>query len=198
MEPKRRISRRIPLAATLALFAAIVLAACGGDSDEIDPGNAEDAPDFSRAVESAPPPLADLYADGGEILDGGREAYEAELAELEGYPVVANKWASWCGPCRAEFPHLQSQAAEHADEVAFIGVNSNDSTDAAETFLRDHPIPYPSISDPDEEISRELGAITYPATFFYDEKGKLVHTRQGVYATEEELAADIERYALSG
>lgn len=199
MEPQRRNSRRRPLSLpTLLLAAALALAACGGGSEEVDPGNAEDAPDFSAAVEAAPPELADLYDEGGQIVEGGLGAYEDRLAELEGYPVVANKWASWCGPCRAEFPHLQEQAAKRADEVAFIGINSNDSTAAAETFLRDHPIPYPSVSDPDEEIAQELGALRYPATVFYDETGEVVHVFEGVYTSEQQLAADIDRYALGG
>ena len=45
------------------------------------------------------------------------------------------------------------QAAERGDEVAFLGVDSNDSADAAETFLEELPLPYPSFSDPDDEIA---------------------------------------------
>lgn len=180
----------------LILAAALPLAACG--EDEVDPGNAADAPDYSRLLEKAPPELAALYEPGGVLIDGGTAAYEEQIAELAGYPVIVNKWASWCGPCRAEFPHLQEQAAKHGDRVAFLGVNSADSTDAAETFLRDHPIPYPSFADPDEEIADSLGAINFPTTIFYDGEGEIVHTRQGVYTTEEELADDIQRYALGG
>jgi cytochrome c biogenesis protein CcmG/thiol:disulfide interchange protein DsbE len=176
------------------LAAAVLLAACGGDG--IDPGSAADAPDYSKALAKAPPELAEFYEPGGVLLEGGTDVYEEQITALAGYPVVVNKWASWCGPCRAEFPHLQKQAAEHLDEIAFLGVNTADSTDAAETFLRDHPIPYPSFSDPDEEIADSLGAINFPTTIFYDADGEVVHTRQGVYATEEELADDIQRYAL--
>lgn len=188
---------RIALAAVF-LALVLALAACGGDDEEIDPGNAADAPDFSAAVEAAPPELAALYEDGGTLVAGGREEYERRIAELEGYPVVVNKWASWCGPCRAEFPYLQEQAARRADEVAFLGINTNDSDDAAETFLRDHPVPYPSVSDPDSEIANSLGAVNFPSTIFYDAEGEVVYTHQGVYASEEELAADIDEYARPG
>lgn len=198
MEPSTRRPQPVALFAA-ALLAALALAACGGSSDELDPGNASDAPDYSAAIEAAPPRLADLYAEGGGLLDGGLDAYERQIGELEGFPIVVNKWASWCGPCRQEFPHLQSQAAEHGDEVAFLGIDAEDSDEAAETFLRDHPVPYPSFSDPDREIVGELGAEPeFPATIFYDRDGEIVHIRRGVYATEEELAADIDRYALSG
>jgi len=181
------------LAALVAV--ALLLAACGG-GDDVDPGGAADAPDYSRALAAAPPELAELYEPGGVVIEGGTGAYEERIAALEGHPVVVNKWASWCGPCRVEFPHFQQQAAKRADEVAFLGINSNDSTDAAETFLRGHPVPYPSFSDPDEEIAGSLGAPNFPTTFFYDADGELVHTRQGPYDSEQALADDIQRYAL--
>jgi cytochrome c biogenesis protein CcmG, thiol:disulfide interchange protein DsbE len=109
---------------------------------------------------------------------------------------VVNKWASWCGPCRFEFPHFQELAAERGGEVAFLGVNSKDSADAARTFLEQLPVPYPSYTDPDHEIGDLLeGAREFPATGFYDSSGELVYVRRGAYASKEDLAADIGRYA---
>jgi cytochrome c biogenesis protein CcmG/thiol:disulfide interchange protein DsbE len=181
----------------VAAVAAVALAACG--TDEGPDGNAAATPDYSEALESAPPELADLYGQGGVLLDGGLDAYEQQLDALEGVPVVANKWASWCGPCRAEFPHFQQQAAEHAGEVAFVGVNSDDNDDAARTFLRDNPIPYPSFSDPDLEIAQAIDArVEFPATTFYDRDGEIVFVQRGVYADEADLAADVRKYALRG
>jgi cytochrome c biogenesis protein CcmG/thiol:disulfide interchange protein DsbE len=123
------------------------------------------------------------------------DAFESQLADLRGYPVVVNKWASWCGPCRFEFPFFQAQAAERGEEVAFLGVDSDDDPAAAATFLEELPLPYPSFSDPDQEIARLFDAREFPATAFYDSDGELVHTRLGGYGSEAELAADIERYA---
>ncbi len=192
MIPNTSKRRQICLAAASA-GAALALTACGGEADS---PVAADSPDYSAAVEAAPPPLSALYADGPAIVEGELAAYEDQIAALHGYPIVVNKWASWCGPCRAEFPHLQEQAAAHADEVAFLGVNSDDSTAAAETFLRENPVPYPSISDPDKVIASALASVEFPTTVFYDKTGGIVHTQPGPYSSEEELAADIERYAL--
>jgi len=76
-----------------------------------------------------------------------------------------------------------------------VGVNSRDSAAAARTFLKELPVPYPSYSDPDEEIARAIGGSAgFPATAFYDSDGRLAYTRQGQYASEADLAADIKRY----
>lgn len=188
-------------AIALVAATALLVGACGGgdDADPVDPGNAADAPDYSRVLAAAPPPLADLYSEGGVVLDGGLEAYRERIEALRGHPVLVNQWASWCGPCRQEFPYLQEQAAKRADEVAFLGIDSQDSPDAAATFLRDHPIPYPSYADPDREIAQSIGAtFGLPSTIFYDETGEVVYTHTGPYTSEEQLAADIEKHALSG
>jgi len=132
----------------------------------------------------------------GELLGGGKPAFEKRLRELRGKPVVVNKWASWCGPCRAEFPFFASQADKQAGKVAFLGVNAQDVDADARQFLREEPIPYPSYIDPDQEIAGVFNArVAFPATAFYDAKGKLVYLKQGGYASESKLAEDIGRYA---
>jgi cytochrome c biogenesis protein CcmG, thiol:disulfide interchange protein DsbE len=176
---------------SLLVLAAVTLAACGSDEE-----GGSTTPDFDTALEGAPPKLAALHEQGSELLPGGTEAFDARLQELRGYPVVVNKWASWCGPCRSEFPYFQSQAAEHGKRVAFLGVDSNDGEDSARDFLADFPVPYPSYLDPDQEIADQLeGALAFPATAFYDRDGELAYVRNGPYSSDDELAADIERYA---
>jgi thiol-disulfide isomerase/thioredoxin len=185
--------------AAIVALSALALSACaggGGDPGAANPDSA--ATDYEAALAGAPKQLARLYADGDALLPGGLEAYEAKLAELRGRPVVVNVWASWCGPCRFEFPHFQRAAARFGDEVAFIGVDTQDSDAAAETFLDEFPVPYPSISDPDREVWNELELRGLPATAFYDSEGELAHLRQGPYSSEQDLAADIERYARDG
>jgi cytochrome c biogenesis protein CcmG, thiol:disulfide interchange protein DsbE len=133
---------------------------------------------------------------GPLLLGGGVQAFEAKLRDLRGQPVVVNKWASWCSPCRAEFPHLRRQAVKRRGRVAFLGVNSNDNDAGAREFLRENPVPFRSFKDPESKIATEMKAAqAFPATAFYDRRGRLEYVKQGVYSTERQLAEDIERYA---
>jgi thiol-disulfide isomerase/thioredoxin len=173
---------------------ALAIAGCGSPDEGAAGGK---HPDYERALSGAPAPLAALYEQANQLLPGGTEAYEKRIAALQGYPVVANVWASWCGPCRFEFPTLQKLSARYGKRVAFIGVNSQDSSDAAKTFLEEAPVPYPSYIDPGRGLIESLGGIGgLPDTAFYDRDGKLVHLQQGPYAEDSELEADVRRYAL--
>ncbi len=150
-------------------------------------------------LEGAPPQLAALYRHGNRVLGGSTAAFERQIAALKGHPVVVNKWASWCGPCRFEFPIFQRAAAMFGKRVAFVGVNANDNDAAARRFLASSPLPYPSYSDTRLRISSKLGIVQiFPTTVFLDRDGKRQYIHQGVYPSQAALTADIRRYALGG
>jgi cytochrome c biogenesis protein CcmG/thiol:disulfide interchange protein DsbE len=194
---RSKMTPRIPLAALAALLlVGLVLAGCGANN-----GNPDSKLSMQQATEpltGAPPQLAEIRSQANQLLDGGKDAFDQRIESLRGTPIVVNDWASWCGPCRFEFPFLQSQASQRAKDIAFLGVDSDDSSGSAQTFLGELPLPYPSYSDPDKSIREELHAVGYPATVFYDRSGNAVYTHQGQYRTEDELAADIQRYAVMG
>ena len=181
---------------TLLCIAAsvIALAGCGDGSDPKSAappkGQAEDA------LAGSPAPLARLHSQANELLDGGRAAFERRIRAVKGHPAVVNKWASWCDPCRAEFPFFQRQSVKRGKEIAFIGVNGNDNDSNAKEFLARYPVSFPSYKDPDLKVSASFnGVAAFPSTAFFDSNGKLAYLKQGGYATERKLVEDIERYA---
>jgi thiol-disulfide isomerase/thioredoxin len=144
--------------------------------------------------------LAGCNSDSGppsaEFLPGGVDAFQKQLEKERGKPVVVNKWASWCGPCRLEFPFLRDQADKRKGKVVFIGVNANDNRGDAEDFLKEEPVPFKHFEDPKLEISAKFNAVqAFPSTAFYDSKGNLAFVHQGGYSSEKDMAEDIDRYA---
>ena len=133
-------------------------------------------------------PARGLSAEAGKLVGGGPAAFEAQLRKLRGTPVVVNQWASWCGPCKFEFPFFRDVAKRYRGRVAFLGVDSDDNRGDAEEFLREHPVPYPSYFDPDVRIARLFkGGVGWPTTAFYDRTGKLVDTHVGPYSSAQDL-----------
>lgn len=186
--------------AAIVVGLAVLAAGCGAagpsaGTEAETPATASAQTERRGAGAKLPTELAAIESQAGDLLDGGPEAFEARLEELEGHPVVVNKWASWCAPCRAEFPFFAAQAEKRAGEVAFLGVNSSDNEADAASFLDELPVPYPSYEDPDLEVADVFnGVAAFPTTAFYDKAGELVYVKQGGYASEELLAEDIERY----
>jgi cytochrome c biogenesis protein CcmG/thiol:disulfide interchange protein DsbE len=190
--------RVLVLLAAAGLVALVVVGLGQAERDEPSGAAAGTGFDLERAKQrlaGAPAPLAALHAQSNELLPGGAGAFQARLRALRGHPVVVNKWASWCGPCRNEFPLLEQLATERGKTVAFLGVNVRDKDPAAREFLARRPLPYPSYTDPDEKIGRALETpALYPVTVFIDARGKRF-THVGEYRTAADLAADIDRYA---
>jgi thiol-disulfide isomerase/thioredoxin len=187
---------RLPIT-VLALAASLTLGACGSGGGSGNPDSKLTEDEATAALpDGSPPQLAAIREQANELLDGGLDAYEQRLEELRGTPVVVNKWASWCFPCRGEFPFFQELASKHGGEIAFLGIDGNDSTDQAAQFLSELPLPYPSYLDPSLDIADTLDGPpkAFPSTSFYDRSGKLVHTKFGDYKSADELAADIAAY----
>ena len=185
--------RWLPILLGLALAAVLVVGLLQARGEDSEPAPRFDLEAALAGLRGAPEPLAGLHGQAGELLDAG---FEERLEALRGHPVVVNKWASWCGPCRAEFPVFQRVSARLGKEVAFLGLNSLDNRDNAGEFLGRFPVPFPSYVDQRGNLAAGNGFGKYfPSTVFYDARGKRAFVKQGEYRTEADLVADIDRYA---
>lgn len=172
----------------------MLVAGCGGSQPRsAAPGQAAQA----AAFKGSPPVLASLHAQANQLLGGGTSAFRARLDALRGHPVVVNKWASWCGPCRIEFPAFQRASVRYGRQVAFVGIDGKDANGSAQAFLRRYPVSYPSYSDPGEGIARSIqAAIYFPQTVYFNRQGRMVYDHAGPYESASALESDIRRYAL--
>ena len=136
-------TRRFAVASlAVGVLAGVILAGCAGGGG----GNPDSRLSLEQATEpltGAPPQLAEIRGQANQLLDGGKDAFDQRIEALQGTPIVVNDWASWCGPCRFEFPFLQSQAAKHATEIAFLERHPHGNVagrgNGKEKMRRSHP-----------------------------------------------------------
>jgi cytochrome c biogenesis protein CcmG/thiol:disulfide interchange protein DsbE len=194
--PFPRISSRALRRLGIPVLALIVLtvASCGGDAGGGSSVRAKGGAKLPTAGLAAP--LARNIREANRIIDGDGDLLKEKLATLRGFPVVVNQWASWCEPCRFEFPFFASAARRHRSEIAFVGIDMQDSKGDAKEFLEELPVPFPSIFDPDATYISSLGGgRASPTTVFIDTNGEVVNVHPGAYASLDALERDIERYA---
>jgi peroxiredoxin len=109
-------------------------------------------------------------------LDGST----VRLSDLRGQPVLINFWASWCGPCRAEMPHIQAAFEDHADDgLVVLGVDQLESPPSVAQFVEQFQLTFPIPLDADGEVSAAYQARALPTTFFVDADGIIRDTFTG-------------------
>ena len=140
----------------LLLVGALALTGCTSLSGTGEKGFVSGDGQLTVRTASEREPAIELAGEGlaGESLD---------VADYRGKPVVVVVWGSWCGPCVAEAPEVVEAAETLGDEAQFLGINLRDSsTDAAQAFVRNFDVPYPSIYAPDGKAMLAFDGVLAP------------------------------------
>ena len=132
--------------------------------------------------ESAPQPAPDFT-----VYDA--EGNEVTLSALmDGKPTVLNFWASWCGPCRSEMPHIQEAYERLGGEVSFVMINMTDgqreTQESAEEYMAESGWTFPIYFDSDYDAAMTYGAYSLPQTYFIDAEGRLIAAARGSMSAE--------------
>lgn len=133
----------------------------------------------SSGVAAAGSPAPDFQL---QTLDGA----DASLADYRGNVVVINFWATWCPPCRAEMPGIQTVYDAHkADGLVVLAINAQEDHDTIDAFITQAGFTFPVIPDPYGQAIRAYGVRSFPATFVLDRDGNIDTIHQGQITPED-------------
>jgi thiol-disulfide isomerase/thioredoxin len=105
---------------------------------------------------------------------------KVSVAQHRGKVVYVDFWASWCAPCLKAVPALEKLRKEFpASDFQVIAINLDRDLERARKFLADHPVGYPSATDPDGKLPVAFGLETMPTSYLLDRNGVVRYVHRG-------------------
>ncbi len=125
-----------------------------------------------------------------ELTLTDRNGEEVKISDFFGKPIVINFWATWCGFCVEEFPAFENAYEKYGDDVAFVMINSGETVEKAEAFIKEKGYSFPIYFDLNGKASINYNVSGFPTTFFVEADGELAYKKVGAI-TEGELVSRI-------
>ena len=187
--PRGRLSRRTRAWLGMgAVLVALVLLAMLSGPDGYDP--------------NAPPPAAGDSAAGEASSSGGLAVgqdapleftlkdtggVDVNLASFKGKVILINFWATWCGPCRVEIPHLIELQQRYRDDLVILGIDVLDEFDRVPKFAQAMKVNYPMLNgNGRKEVEEAYGPMWgLPTTVIVDRQGKVSKKHSGIASKEQ-------------
>ncbi|GAB6138369.1 TlpA family protein disulfide reductase [Halanaerobaculum tunisiense] len=110
---------------------------------------------------------------------------EVSLSDFRGKFVMVNFWATWCPPCRAEMPALDSFYETNKEDFVVLGVNLGEEKSQVKSFIEDGDYEYPILLDQSRKIARNYRVSVIPTSYFVGPKGKIQYVKKGVVSEAE-------------
>lgn len=156
----------------LVVSSLLSLALVTGVSGNAQAPSSKASPHTAKATASADPALIDLAG------------YQQLLAKHRGKPLVVNFWATWCEPCRDEYPLIVELAKEFKPQgIAVLGIDMDDDSDMnlVRRFISKNQPPFPNYRQkPGIDLDGFYDGVnpqwkgTMPQTIFYGRDGNIV------------------------
>lgn len=181
---KRAFSLILVVFLSLALFSA-----CSNEDNEksnaVDQENIEkdlETEENNEGEEVEPKEVKEGIFVGDKAYDFmllDKEGNEISLSSLKGKVVFLNFWASWCGPCKAEMPHIQKVYEEYKDkDVVILAVNltpsEEDGIEGVNSFLEKNKYTFPVLYDKDGSVAKKYRVRGIPTTYIINKEGIIV------------------------
>ncbi len=167
----------ILLAAVLAVLLIVALVAYRYLSDGYEGSTSisESAPALQKAPDFA------VLSENSEVV---------QFSDFTGKPIVINFWATWCGPCRSEFPAFQRAYETHGEDVHFMMINltdgSRDTVQSVKAFAEEYHYTFPIYFDTGYNAANAYGISPIPVSVFINAEGEIVQKHTGAM-TEAQL-----------
>jgi peroxiredoxin len=127
-------------------------------------------PSISAEISGPAPDFTLRSRDGGTV----------SLADFEGDVVLINFWATWCGPCREEMPHLEALYQRYGGlGFTLLGINVEEDSALSEGFLAETPVSFPILFDPANGVSELYDVVAMPSTVIVDRTGNMRFIHHG-------------------
>lgn len=141
-------------------------------SSQAEPGARAEGGKLDRSNAGRPAPATEFLAPDGE---------RTTIADFAGKPVLLNLWATWCAPCVAEMPTLDSLAGRDPGlQLLVVSQDMEGQEDKVATFFEERKLtrlePY---RDPQMGLMTDLGAGVLPTTILFDSEGREVWRMTG-------------------
>jgi thiol-disulfide isomerase/thioredoxin len=114
-----------------------------------------------------------------ERLAGPPVTLSGLLASAHGRPSLVVFWASWCDPCAAEAPALESFSRSAQGRGRIVGVDWSDQRSGAVRFVHRYRWTFPTLRDAEGLVGNEYGLTDLPTTFVLDGAGQIAATLRG-------------------
>jgi len=164
----KNIFKTIPRNTLSAIFAAfLIFMSCRAE--------AQVSPEAARALRDANIHVFEQRTDPSDftlpLLGGG----SAALSSYRGKVVILNFWATWCPPCRAEMPSMETLYQRfNAQGLEILAVDIGESASTVQQFVRSAAYTFPVLLDSANRVSSIYGIKAIPTTYIIDREGKRI------------------------
>lgn len=112
-----------------------------------------------------------------------------DWASYRGHVVLVDFWATWCGPCRQEMPHVKELYEQHKDQgFNVVGVSLDKDQEALAQYLEENSIPWETLAgDETVELASKYGVRGIPTMMLVDRAGNVVAVSHDIAALKDEL-----------
>ncbi len=115
------------------------------------------------------------------------EGQNLRLGEQRGRVVLVNFWATWCGPCRQEMPHLNKLYDKYKSSgFVLLGVNVDEDTRTAAGVASKLGVRFPVLPDSDKLVSKKYDLKAMPSTVLIDRDGRVRYLHRGYQSGYED------------